>query len=132
MIADQSGFIPLVMVGSEKRTSWELENNETSSGFFSIQKGDDPEILANYIFVNDNTGKKAHLMVTTQNLETEDGPIEFKILQIHFNNAETNYSVIYVGLTEFFRYEVPAFQQVVNNFHGKAFPLINSVIGMLL
>ena len=34
----------------------------------------------------------------------------FKILQIHFNNEETNYSVIYVNqCTEWFRYEVNAF-----------------------
>ena len=123
MIAE-SGFTPQVLVGSEKRNSYELENNAISTGFFSIATGDDPVILSNYIFTNDiavqspehTVASKAHLVMTTQNIETADGTEQFKILQLHFNNLETNYSVIYVNLTDFFRYEVNAFAYTVDNF----------------
>ena len=123
MIAE-SGFTPQVLVGSEKRNNYELENNAISTGFFSIATGDDPEILSNYIFTNDiavqspehTVASKAHLVMTTQNIETADGTEQFKILQLHFNNLETNYSVIYVNLTDFFRYEVNAFAYTVDNF----------------
>ena len=50
-----------------------------------------------------------------------------KIIQIHFNNLETNYSIIYVNVTEWFRYEINAFQAVLANFEipidGKQQPL---------
>ena len=42
--------------------------------------------------------------------------MQFKIVQIHFNNEATNYSEIYVNTTEWFRYEVAAFKQVLSDF----------------
>ena len=87
-----------------------------TGNIFSIQGGDDPKILNNFI-IRDSSGNKAHLVMTTQNLQTEQGPKQFKILQLHFNNLETNYSAIYVNTTEFFRYEVNSFSYAVNNFH---------------
>ena len=113
----KSGFIPQVLVGSENRTNYQAENNVVgTSNVFSIQGGDDPKILNNFI-IRDSNGVKAHLLMTTQNLQTEQGPKQFKILQLHFNNLETNYSAIYVNTTEFFRYEVNSFSYAVNNFH---------------
>jgi len=113
----KSGFIPQVLVGSENRTNHQAENNVVGTGnIFSIQGGDDPKILNNFI-IRDSSGNKAHLVMTTQNLQTEQGPKQFKILQLHFNNLETNYSAIYVNTTEFFRYEVNSFSYAVNNFH---------------
>ena len=113
----KSGFIPQVLVGSENRTSFEVENNVVgTSNVFSIGGGDDPKILNNFI-IRDTNGVKAHLVMTTQNIQTEQGPKQFKVLQLHFNNLETNYSVIYVNTTEVFRYEVNAFSYTVNNFH---------------
>ena len=116
-IIAKSGFIPQVLVGSENRTNYQAENNVVgTSNVFSIQGGDDPKILNNFI-IRDSNGVKAHLLMTTQNLQTEQGPKQFKILQLYFNNLETNYSVIYVNTTEFFRYEVNAFSYTVSNFH---------------
>ena len=108
---EKSGFVPKILIGSEERTPYELENDEVSTAFFSIAKGDEPKISSNYIFVNDD-GRKAHLIISTQSMPDElDEEIihNFKILQIHFNNEETNYSVIYVNLADWFRYEVNAF-----------------------
>ena len=49
------------MIGSEERSPYELENDEVSTAFFSIAKGDEkPKILSNYIFENDD-GRKAHI-----------------------------------------------------------------------
>ena len=113
----RSGFIPQVVIGSENRTSFEVENNVVgTSNVFSIGGGDDPKILSNFI-IRDVNGVKTHLLMTTQNIQTEQGPKQFKVLQLHFNNLETNYSIIYVNTTEFFRYEVNAFGYTVNNFH---------------
>ena len=111
----ESGFTPKVLVGSEKRNNYELENDAISTGFFSVVGGDKPEILNNYIFTNDD-GRKAHLIMTTQNIEEGGVTTQFKILQLHFNNAETNYSIIYVNVTDWFRYEVNAFSYTVDNF----------------
>ena len=111
----KSGFVPQVLVGSEPRNNYELENDAISTGFFSIAAGSDPIILENYIFTNDN-GQQAHLIMTTQNIQDGEETIQFKILQLHFNNLETNYSIIYVNVTEFFRYEVNAFSYTVDNF----------------
>ena len=112
---ERSGFIPQVLVGSENRTNWELENNEISSAFFSIGGADEHVISNNYIFSNDNE-QRAHLIMSTQNKQVGEETLQFKILQIHFNNLETNYSIIYVNLTEFFRFEVNAFSYTVDNF----------------
>ena len=54
--------------------------------------------------------------MSTQNIQHGEETIQFKILQLHFNNLETNYSVIYVNLTEFFPFEVNAFAYTVDNF----------------
>ena len=109
-----SNFIPQVLVMSEPRDP-RIGIDVVSTGFFSVLKGDEPKILSNYVFENDR-GMKAHLMITTQNVETETETVQFKILQIHFNNLDTNYSVIYVNVTEWFRYEANAFSAVVNDF----------------
>ena len=123
---EKSGFVPQVLVGSENRTSYELENNQISTGFFSIAGGDEPVILNNYIFSNLD-GKRAHLVMSTQNIQAGEETIEFKILQLHFNNSEKNYSIIYVNLSEFFRFEVNAFSYTVDSFEieidGKLQPL---------
>ena len=113
----KSGFTPQVLIGSENRTNYEVENNVVgTSNVFSIGGGDDPKILSNFI-IRDANGVRAHLVMTTQNIQTEQGPKQFKVLQLYFNNLETNYSIIYVNTTEFFRYEVNAFSYTVNNFH---------------
>ena len=109
-----SNFIPQVMVMSEPRDP-RIGIDVVSTGFFSVLKGDEPKILSNYVFENER-GMKAHLMITTQNVETETETVQFKILQIHFNNLDTNYSVIYVNVTEWFRYEANAFSAVVKDF----------------
>ena len=110
-----SGFTPQIMILSETRDP-SKESRGVSTAFFSIAQGDDPKILSNYVFENDH-GRKAHLMITTQNLETPTEFAQFKILQLHFVNSEKSYTVAYVNLTDWFRYEVGAFNQVVENFH---------------
>ena len=112
---EESGFVPQVLVTSEERRSWEVEGNKVSSGTFSIKGGDEPKISANYIFQTED-GMRAHILTTTQNVQTPTEMVQFKVLQLHFNNLDTNYSIIYVGLTEWFKYEVNAFTQVVSNF----------------
>ena len=112
---EQSGFIPQVIVGSEPRDP-KLDISEINTAFFSIQTADKPLVLSNYVFESDD-GIRVHLMITTQNVESdEEGTLQFKIVQIHFNNEATNYSVIYVNTTEWFRYEVAAFKQVLSDF----------------
>ena len=96
---EQSGFIPKVIVTSEPRDP--RESAGVSTAFFSVQGGDDPKILGNYVFENED-GRKATLKTTTQNLETPDGTIQFKIIQLNFINSEYQYSIIYVNVTEWF------------------------------
>ena len=110
---EQSGFVPQVLVNSDIKTN--QLGGLGGGGFFSIQGGDEPKILSNYVFEND-AGRKAHMMITTQNVQTEDRPIQFKVLQLHFNTSDKTYSIIYVNVTDWFRYEVPAFIQTVDNF----------------
>ena len=114
MLIEKSGFEPLVLVGSEPRTNAEKANDLLSTGFFSVARGDTPSTLSNYVFENE-VGQQAHMVVTTQNVDTSDGEIQFKVLQIHFNNSESNYSIIYVNTSEMFRYEVNSFVQVLDN-----------------
>ena len=109
-----SGFTPQVLVGSEPR-NLSTESAGVPTGFFSLKSGDDPKILNNYIFQND-AGRKAHLVISTQNIQTPTETANFKIAQIHFSNADTNYSVIHINLTEWFRYEINAFDFTVKNF----------------
>ena len=121
---EKSGFIPKVIVSSEKRDP--REDAGVSTAFFSVQGGDDPKILSNYVFESTD-GRKAHLLTSTQNLQTPDGTAQFKIIQLSFINSESQYSIIYVNVAEWFRYELGAFLQTVNNFEimidGKMQPI---------
>jgi peptidyl-prolyl cis-trans isomerase B (cyclophilin B) len=111
---EQSGFTPQVLVGSEPRNP-SAESAGVPIGFFSLKSGDDPKILSNYILQND-AGRKAHLVISTQNIQTPTETAQFKIAQIHFSNADTDYSVTHINLTEWFRYEINAFDFTVKNF----------------
>ena len=62
---EQSGFIPKVVVTAEPRDP--REDAGVSPAFFSVQGGEDPKILGNYVFESDD-GRKAHLITTTQEL----------------------------------------------------------------
>jgi len=122
---EKSGFIPKVVITAEPRDA--REDAGVSPAFFSVQGGEDPEILGNYVFENDD-GRKAHLITTTQELHgTEKGTVQFKIIQLTFINSEFQYSIIYVNVTEWFRYEISAFLQTVDNFEvmidGKMQPI---------
>jgi len=122
---ERSGFVPKVVVTTEPKDP--REEAGVSPAFFSVQGGEDPKILSNYVFENDD-GRKAHLITTTQDLHgTERGTVEFKIIQLTFINSESQYSIIYVNVTEWFRYELNAFLQTVNNFEvmidGKMQPI---------
>ena len=121
---EKSGFIPKVIVTSEKRDP--MEDAGVSTAFFSVQGGDAPEILSNYVFEND-AGRKAHILITTQDLQTPTETIQFKIIQLSFINSELQYSIIYVNVTEWFRYELGAFLQTAENFEimidGKMQPI---------
>ena len=111
---EQSGVTPQILVSSEKRTVQQTENN-TFGGFFSLKGATEPKILSNYIFQNDE-GQKAHVMVSTQEADTAEGTKQFKAIQMHFANSDTNYSVIYVHAAEWFRYEINAFVNTADNF----------------
>jgi peptidyl-prolyl cis-trans isomerase B (cyclophilin B) len=121
---EKSGFIPKVIVTEEKRDS--RESASVSTAFFSVQGGDEPKILGNYVFENED-GRKAILKTSTQDLQTPDGTVQFKIIQLSFINSESQYSIIYVNVTEWFRYELGAFLQTVDNFEimidGKMQPI---------
>jgi peptidyl-prolyl cis-trans isomerase B (cyclophilin B) len=121
---EKSGFIPKVIITSEKRDP--REDAGVSTAFFSVQGGDDPKILSNYVFESED-GRKAHLITSTQDLQTPTETIQFKIIQLSFINSETQYSIIYVNVTEWFRYELGAFLQTVDNFEimidGKMQPI---------
>jgi peptidyl-prolyl cis-trans isomerase B (cyclophilin B) len=111
---ETTGYTPQVLVGSEPR-NLNAESAGISTAFFSLKNGDDPKILANYIFEND-AGRKAHLVISTQNMETSTETVQFKIAQIHFTNSDTAYSIIHINLTEWFRYEINSFDSVVKQF----------------
>jgi peptidyl-prolyl cis-trans isomerase B (cyclophilin B) len=122
---EKSGFIPKVVVTAEPRDP--REEVGVSTAFFSVQGGEDPEILKNYLYENDD-GRKAHLITMTQDVHgTERGDVQFKIIQLTFINSELQYSIIYVNVTEWFRYELNAFLQTVDNFEimidGKMQPI---------
>jgi len=111
---EQSGFAPKVIVTAEPRDL--REDAGVSTAYFSVEGGDDPQIISNYVFESDD-GRKAHLITTTQDLHgTEKGTVQFKIIQLTFINSEFQYSIIYVNVTEWFRYELNAFTQTVDNF----------------
>ena len=102
-----------MIITSEKRDP--RESAGVSTAYFSVEGGDDPKILGNYVFENED-GRKAILKTTTQDLQTPEGIVQFKILQLSFINSESQYSIIYVNVTEWFRYELNAFTQTVDNF----------------
>jgi len=130
---EQSGFTPKVIVTAEPRDP--MEDAGVSTAFYSLEGGDDPEILSNYVFESED-GRKAHLITTTQNLTVtpeygnekesdqpwqfltpeSDETAQFKIIQLNFINSEFQYSIIYVNVTEWFRYELSAFSHTVDNF----------------
>jgi len=114
-VIEISGFTPLVLIGSEPRNT-STESAGISTAFFSLKGGDDPKILRNYIFEND-AGRKAHLVISTQNVPSSaTETAQFKIIQIHFSNSDTAYSIVHVNLTEWFRYEINSFDYTVKNF----------------
>jgi peptidyl-prolyl cis-trans isomerase B (cyclophilin B) len=114
---DETGFTPQLLIGSEPRNP-SAESAEIPTSFFSLKGGDDPKILSNYIFEND-AGRKAHLVITTQNIETSTETVQFKIAQLHFSSPDTVYSVIHINLTDWFRYEINSFDFAVKNFEIK-------------
>ena len=111
---EATGFTPQVLIFAEERDP-SHESAGVSTGHFSIVDGEDPTTLANYVFQNDD-GRKAHIMITTQDYITETETVQFKILQIQFLNSEFNYTIAYVNITDWFRYEVNAFTAVVDDF----------------
>ena len=111
---DATGYTPQVLIGSEPR-NLSAESAGVSTGFFSIKGAGDPKILSNYIFEND-AGRKAHLVISTQNVETPTETVQFKTIQIHFTNSDTTYSIIHINLTEWFRYEINSFEYTVKSF----------------
>ena len=111
---EATGYTPQLLISSEPRNP-SIESAGVPTAFFSLKGGDDPKILSNYIFEND-AGRKAHLVISTQNMETPTETVQFKIAQIHFNNPDTNYSIIHINLTEWFRYEINSFDYTVKNF----------------
>ena len=111
---DATGFTPQLLIGSEPR-NLNTESAGVSTAFFSLKDGDDPKILHNYIFEND-AGRKAHLIISTQNIETPTETAQFKIAQMHFSNSDTTYAIIHINLTEWFRYEINSFDYIVKNF----------------
>ena len=122
---DETGFTPKLLLFSEERNI-RTDGTEVSPGTFSVQGGDKPKILSDYIYENDD-GRYAHLMVATQKYQTQTETVKFKIIQIHFAKSEFNYSVIYINVAEWFRYEINAFDAVVKNFEimydGKQQPI---------
>ena len=111
---DATGFTPHLLMGSEPR-NLSTESAGVPTAFFSLKGGDDPKILHNYIFEND-AGRKAHLVISTQHIQTPTETVQFKIAQIHFSNSDTNYSIIHINLTEWFRYEINSFDFTVKSF----------------
>ena len=111
---EETGFTPQVLINSEARDP-SRESAGVTIGFFSLKGGEDPKILNNFVFVNED-GRKGHLTVITQNVQTPTETVQFKIIQLQFSNSELSYSIIYVNLTDWFRYEVNAFLQTVKNF----------------
>ena len=111
---DATGFTPTILINSEPR-NLNTESSGVPTAFFSIKGGDDPKILDNYIF-NLEDERKAHFVISTQNVQTPTETAQFKIAQIHFNNEDTSYSIIHINLVEWFRYEVNSFDYTVKTF----------------
>ena len=111
---DETGFTPQLLIFSEDKDV-KTGGTEPGPGFFSIQGGDKPKILSDYLFENDD-GRFAHIMVSTQIYQTQTETVKFKIMQIHFSNSELNYSIIYINVADWFRYELNAFSTAVKDF----------------
>ena len=113
---EESGFTPQILVFSqEKNTETDNDRPEARSKYFSVQGGDEPKISSHYIYENDD-GKFADLVVSTQNLQTETETIKFKLVQLHFSNSDFDYSIIYLNTADWFRYEVNAFDTIAKDF----------------
>jgi len=111
-----SEFTPQLLVTiNERNPRTPAEVVVLDTDIFSIKEASDPEIVSNYLLEN-RQGIKGHLLTTIQTLETPDKTYQFKIIQIHFTNQELQYSLVYVNTTEFFRYEVTSFTQVLKDF----------------
>ena len=111
---EETGFTPQILIMSEDRNTT-TESAGVSTALFLLKGAEEPEYLNNYVFENDY-GEKAHVLITTQNLQTPTETIQFKAIQLHFLNSEFSYSIIYVNVTEWFRYELNAFATVVSTF----------------
>ena len=112
---EETGFTPQILIRGEPRDI-SSESAGVSTAFFSLRSGDDPKISSNYIFEEPSTKAKAHFVVSTQNVPAETGTSKLKIAQIHFSNLDTSYSIVYINLEEWFRYEINAFDYTVKNF----------------
>ena len=109
-----SGVTPQVMIFTSPRDPSWLEG-EVDTDFLTIKGAEKPKILHNYLFEN-NDGNKAHIIMTTQQLETPTESTKFKTIQIRFTNNETDYAIIYLHAIEWFRYEVMSFYHIVKTF----------------
>ena len=121
----QTGFTPTLMIGSEPRNP-SIESSEVNPAYFSLKGGDDPKVISNYVYEND-AGRKAHLVISTQSITTPTETLQFKIAQIHFSNSGTNYSIVHINLLDWFRYEINSFDFTVKSFEimidGKMQPI---------
>ena len=70
---DKSGYTPQIMIISDRATL------QTAS-FFLIKGAEEPKTLVNYIFENDD-GRKAHILISIQDLRTPTETVQFKILE---------------------------------------------------
>ena len=114
---ETSGFLPQIFVSSEERTSEMLAPNFVidPNSFFSIKGGEKSDFITNHLLENED-GRFGHLLTSTQEVKYDEETVTFKIIQLHFTNLESNYSIIYVNTIDFFRYEINAFDSVVENF----------------
>ena len=111
---EATGFTPQLLIMSEPR-NLSTESAGVNPSYFSLRGGDDPKILSNYVFSVEDE-RKAHLVISTQNIEQPTETVQLKIAQIHFSNSDTNYSIIHINLTDWFRYEINAFDYTVKSF----------------
>ena len=109
-----SGFVPQILILSEEREP-SKESAGVSTALFLIRGGEEPKISDNYVFENDRGGK-AHIIISTQALQTPTETNQFKVIQLHFVNSESSYSIVYVNVPEWFRYEINAFVKTVETF----------------
>jgi len=124
---DESGFTPQILVFSNEKTT-ETDNGkpDVRSKYFSVQGGDEPKVSSHYVYENED-GKFADIVTSTQKFQTETETIKFKLVQLHFSNSELDYSIIYLNAADWFRYEVNAFTTVAKSFEimidGKVQPI---------